>query len=476
MDESVKVESKGLAENQLGLLSSIFMGIAGTAPAFSIEITTSTILAAVGVLAPASIFYSGLIMLGIAFAFINLNRAMPSAGTSYTWVKAAFGPTWGFMAGWALLASVAIFMVSGTIPIANATLLLASPEHVNDVSLIALISIMWLTIVALIVSKGIRLSGRVQNVITTIEIIILMAILYSGLRQYSHMPIVNVSWADFMPTNFTTTVFVSGAIVSLFFYWGWDVILNLSEETRESRATPGRAVIYTMMTLIAIFVAFTIVSQMVLSANEIEHYNTNIIFGLANVLWGSKWGYVAITVVLLSTLGTIETGMLQFSRTLFAKSRDGVLHSRYSELHDTWQTPWKATFVLWFIGVILIILSAFGGGTDNMSGASISVQQILADSISSIGFLISFYLAATGFACAYYYRHMLSAASVSAIYDIKKYFSLQKITHVYYPFLSAAFLSFIGLYSMIETFTMRQQMIAIISLLIGFIPYWWNRQ
>ncbi len=34
-----------LAKNSIGLTESIIMGIAGTAPAYSIEITTSTIIA-----------------------------------------------------------------------------------------------------------------------------------------------------------------------------------------------------------------------------------------------------------------------------------------------------------------------------------------------------------------------------------------------------------------------------------------------
>ncbi len=46
---------KQLSENKIGVIGSTLMGIAGTAPAFSIEVTTSTLLAATGVLAPAAI-------------------------------------------------------------------------------------------------------------------------------------------------------------------------------------------------------------------------------------------------------------------------------------------------------------------------------------------------------------------------------------------------------------------------------------
>ncbi|HJV60291.1 MAG TPA: APC family permease, partial [Albitalea sp.] len=65
-----------LNADSLGIVESVIMGIAGTAPAYSIEITTSTIIGTAGTLSPASILVCGLIMFGIAFAFINLNRAL----------------------------------------------------------------------------------------------------------------------------------------------------------------------------------------------------------------------------------------------------------------------------------------------------------------------------------------------------------------------------------------------------------------
>ena len=80
-----------LRPNALGLTESIVMGIAGTAPAYSIEITTSTIIATTGIFSPASILVCGLVMFGIAFAFINLNKISSNAGTSYAWVSMVFG-------------------------------------------------------------------------------------------------------------------------------------------------------------------------------------------------------------------------------------------------------------------------------------------------------------------------------------------------------------------------------------------------
>ena len=95
------------------------MGVAGTAPAFSVAVTTATIVAAVGVLSVGSILYCGLIMFGITLAFIHLSKITPNAGAAYAWVGHVFGPRWGFFAGWGLLVASVFFMVSATIPAAT---------------------------------------------------------------------------------------------------------------------------------------------------------------------------------------------------------------------------------------------------------------------------------------------------------------------------------------------------------------------
>ncbi|MEO7128271.1 MAG: APC family permease, partial [Rhodoferax sp.] len=76
-------------------------------------------MAAVGVLLASSLLYCGLIMFGVTFAFMHLNRVITNAGASYAWVGEVFGPVFGFFAGWSLLVASALFMVSGTIPAAT---------------------------------------------------------------------------------------------------------------------------------------------------------------------------------------------------------------------------------------------------------------------------------------------------------------------------------------------------------------------
>ncbi|MCX7057979.1 MAG: amino acid permease, partial [Proteobacteria bacterium] len=160
------------------------MGVAGTAPAFSLAATTATLIAAVGVLSAGSLLYCGLIMFGVTFAFMHLNRVISNAGASYSWVGQVFGPTAGFIAGWSLLVASAVFMVSGTTPAATATLLLLSPGRAADPTSVAVVAALWLSAVGIVVVKGIKPTSYTQVVLTAIEVGALLILIAATAIQY----------------------------------------------------------------------------------------------------------------------------------------------------------------------------------------------------------------------------------------------------------------------------------------------------
>ena len=113
-----------------------------------------------------------------------------------------------------------------------------------------------------------------------------------------------------------------------------------------------------MVNLILFFCIMMIVVLIVLTDDEIAKADTNVLYAIANKLFPRPWNYLAVLSTLLSTIGTIETQILQFSRSMFAMARDDMLHPRYARIHPEWQTPWVATLVIWFLGVLLLLCSS----------------------------------------------------------------------------------------------------------------------
>ena len=81
--------AKGLKGGALGLVSTTVIGVASTAPAFSLAASLGLVTLAVGLHAPAIMLLAFAPMLFIAAAYFYLNWADPDCGTTFTWVTRA---------------------------------------------------------------------------------------------------------------------------------------------------------------------------------------------------------------------------------------------------------------------------------------------------------------------------------------------------------------------------------------------------
>jgi amino acid transporter len=186
-----------------------------------------------------------------------------------------------------------------------------------------------------------------------------------------------------------------------------------------------------------------------LTSAEMEHYNTNIIYAIADKLYGENFAILAILAVLLSTIGTIETSIIQFSRVLFAKSRDGMAHKMFSRIHDKWLTPHYAIVTIWILGLVFIFLSSFVD----------SINKLLSILVLSIGVQFSFYASLTALASAWHFRRHCKDGFVMLL------------TRIIFPLLAGIALIASIIYVSLESDWMTNA-VGIGGILIGLIPYY----
>ena len=105
---------KGLKKNAIGYLSNVVIGVASTAPGYSIAATLGFVVAVegVGLQAPAVMMLAFVPMFCVAYAYKYMNQADPDCGTSFTWVTKGLGPGTGWVAGWAIVVTDVIVMAS----------------------------------------------------------------------------------------------------------------------------------------------------------------------------------------------------------------------------------------------------------------------------------------------------------------------------------------------------------------------------
>ena len=98
--EPVVVPAKGLRAGILDLGDSVMLGLASTAPVYSLAATLGLIVAVNGNYTPLILVLGFIPVLFIAYAFRELNSAMPDCGTTFIWARRAFGPWAGWLGGW----------------------------------------------------------------------------------------------------------------------------------------------------------------------------------------------------------------------------------------------------------------------------------------------------------------------------------------------------------------------------------------
>ena len=178
------VGDKGLKRNAIGYVSNVVIGVASTAPAYSLATTLGFVIAVngVGVHAPAVLLVAFIPMLLVAGAYKYFNRADPDAGTTFAWTTRAFGPATGWLNGWAIFLADLIVMASLSDIAAIYTFkLFGFSELGNSKAAIIVAAVLWIVLMTWICYRGIELSARIQTILLATEVVILGTVSYTHL-------------------------------------------------------------------------------------------------------------------------------------------------------------------------------------------------------------------------------------------------------------------------------------------------------
>ena len=167
---------KGLKTGAIGFVSSIVIGVASTAPGYSLAATLGFIVAVVGFQAPAILLMAFVPMFLVAGGYYYMNRADPDCGTSFSWVTKAMGPQIGWLTGWAIVVADVIVMANLAQIAGLYTFLLFDANSLADSTFwVTFVGVIWIIIMTAIVTIGIELSARTQVGLLGAEIITLAA-------------------------------------------------------------------------------------------------------------------------------------------------------------------------------------------------------------------------------------------------------------------------------------------------------------
>ncbi len=410
---SAGTPTKGLAIGKLGLWGSTVIGIASTAPLFSLAATLGYVIIAVGAQAPVAFILAFVPMLFTAFAYRELNNDVPDCGTVFTWAAKAFGPRTGWMAGWSI-AVAGILVMANLAEIASVYLLslVGDGSLSEDRTIVTAFGCVIIAVMTWVSLRGIEIGERMQQVLLAIQYLAMAAFVIGCLVGYvsgaaPDPTAVSLDW--FNPFLADGTGMVQAILLALFIYWGWDTCLALTEETKDPRRTPGRAATLTTVVLLVTYVGVTVVAMMYAGIGDTgtglanEAHADDVFSGLAAMAMGPM-GWFLVIAVAISALSSSQTTILPTARGTFAMGVYKALPARFARVHAASKTP---TFSTTLVGVIAIVYYA---------GMNLVSTSVLADSVLSIGLAIAFFYGIASFACIWYFRRNLFDSWRNAFY------------------------------------------------------------
>jgi amino acid transporter len=400
-----------LRKGTLSLFDTTVIATSSVAPAYTLAATLGLLIAAVGLQSPAGILVGFFPVLFIAMAYYYLNRQDPNCGASYSWVSRTLNPYIGWVSGWVQLVANVFFCASAPILAGAYSLQLLNtlfPDQINsDIAgnkwYIAGFAFLWLALVTFMVVRGIRITANFQWVLVMIEVLIVVGFslvaLIKALGGHGATSF-DAGWFNIGSLGGISGV-ASGAVLAVFFFWGWDTAANVNEESVDSDESPGQAGIISMFILLGIFMLAAVATQMFLSQDTLNNSSnqSTILLVLAQQLSFNNVGVGAIMVlaVLSSTVATTQTTLLPSSRLSFSMARDGVFPRIFSTVHPQWRTPWVGTLITAAFSCVVILLTAAVDAANTLFGRL----------ITDIGLLVSLYYGITGIACAWAFRKTL---------------------------------------------------------------------
>lgn len=382
-DEFLEQSKKGGLKKTLNAFDLIILGIsaiigAGIFVMIGSAVIGTTERVGAGPALVISIFLVALACIFPALCYAEFASMIPVSGSAYIYTYATMGEFAAWMMGWVLMLEYAI----GTIAVASSWSgylvkflegfpflpdIMRNPPvwllndyqtamnsgesipHILGIPIcMNLPSMIIITIIALVLLKGIKESANFAKIMVLVKILVIGLFICVGAFY-----IKPENWTPFCPMGIKGILM--GAFAMFYAYIGFDAISTAAEETKNPQKNLPIGLIGSLIVCSLIYCFVTVVLTGMLPMSQID-LKAPIAHAMSFV--GQDWFAGAIAIGALAGLTSVLL-VLQFgtTRILLAMARDGLLPSVMKEIHPKFKTPWVITIlstILMLIGSLFI--------------------------------------------------------------------------------------------------------------------------
>jgi APA family basic amino acid/polyamine antiporter len=229
---------------------------------------------------------------------------------------------------------------------------------------------------------GLRMSSRVQNILTVFKILLVLLLLIS---IFGHYPLPDHSIVKMATDSGGHTgwlkAFGFGLVAVSFTYGGYQQTINFGGEVGNAGRTIPRGISYGVILIIILYLSINFVYVKVIGFEQLKLSNS-IAAILMNHLFGPAGDGILRVLMFLSVLAYVNVSVMSNPRVMFAMSEEGILPAAFSK-----KTAGRDVIVwsLTAFSAVIILTLVFSSAVDRILNYTIFLDSIgFATSASTI--------------------------------------------------------------------------------------------
>jgi basic amino acid/polyamine antiporter, APA family len=332
---------------------------------------------------------AGITCIFAALCYAEFASMVPVAGSAYTYAYATLGELFAWIIGWDLVLEYAV----GSATVANgwsgyfqsvlakAGIVLpqalqnapirydtATGDFVSTGSIINLPAIVIVTIVTLILVKGISESASFNATMVGIKVTAVLFVIVVGAFYINP-----ANWQPFAPYGWTGLSFfgqhvagqadpsgaplgmLAGAAIIFFAYIGFDSVSTHTEEARNPQRDVPIGIVASLLVCTVLYIAVVAVLTGMVKYNQID-----VAAGVSDAFKQNGLDVAEVIIAIAGVAGitsVLLVMMLSGPRVFLAMARDGLVPKGFfGDVHPRFRTPWRSTIL---VGIFVCILTGF---------------------------------------------------------------------------------------------------------------------
>jgi len=284
----------------LALRDLVVVAAAAMGPAFSLATTMAAMIAAAGRWTWLALALVVVVMAMIGSGYKRLGERMRDAGSSYAWIRVAFGPETGAYGAWVLLVANLFAVLATALPAGAYTLDIVAPALASNGLAVALVASAWIVATAVLLWYGLRPTAMLAFMLLAAEVLVLGA---AALVSAAHP---RPDAVAFEGTRVAWGGIAGAIVIGIWMIDGWEVSASTAEEAGGPASLPGlgglAGLTLTSILLLAAIWAFSRVG----SAAGFSAHESDALAYVGDLL-GGVWRPVLTVTVLVSLAAALQT-------------------------------------------------------------------------------------------------------------------------------------------------------------------------